>query len=101
MSARDDLAKVLYREGAYCGSCEYEGWETCADCRRCCDGYATAILAEGYTKPTNEQAAAVKAMERITATMDEFYRSGSPENQFKTLSEISAHLGTYAAERLA
>ena len=51
-------------------------------------------------KPTNEQTAAVKAVERITATMDAFYRSGSPENQFKALSEISAALGAYNMERI-
>ncbi|XAZ30647.1 hypothetical protein AAHB34_16000 [Paenarthrobacter ureafaciens] len=59
-----------------------------------------SIRLKGYTKPSNEQAAAVKAVERIAATMDEFYRSGSPENQFKALSEISAALGAYNMERI-
>ena len=50
MSARDELAEILHREGAYCGLC---GWEEggCADCTKTLSGYADAILAAGYVKP--------------------------------------------------
>lgn len=59
MSERVELAKVLYKEGAYCGNCEYVGWDTCADCRRCCIGYAAAAMLAGFTKraPVTEWAA--------------------------------------------
>lgn len=39
----EEMARVAYAEGAWCGVCEYEGWDACADCRTTLIGYATAI----------------------------------------------------------
>jgi len=38
-------AKATYAEGAFCGTCEFEGWDSCADCRRCNMDYARAVVA--------------------------------------------------------
>jgi hypothetical protein len=40
--AVEAAAKAIYAEGAYCGNCEYAGWDTCGDCRTCCISYAKA-----------------------------------------------------------
>lgn len=40
--AVEAAARAIYAEGAYCGNCEYAGWESCADCRDCCTSYAKA-----------------------------------------------------------
>ena len=48
---RVELAKLLHSEGAWCGECEFRGWESCPDCRSSCLGFADAVLAAGYTKP--------------------------------------------------
>lgn len=54
----DDLlervAQAIYAKGAYCGNCEYAGWNTCRGCRDCCLDYARAAfeilepVLEGY-----------------------------------------------------
>lgn len=62
MSARVELAKVIYTEGAFCGDCEYDGWDTCATCRRTCIGYAAAALAAGFSKPCT-----IKTFEELDA----------------------------------
>ena len=41
----EDLARVLHREGAWCGVCEYDGWDACKECRETVTGYATALRA--------------------------------------------------------
>lgn len=43
---RERLALVVYKQGAYCGDCEYDGWDSCEDCRRCVYGYVDAVLAD-------------------------------------------------------
>lgn len=48
---RDELARIVNVEGAWCGECEFAGWDSCAECRRSCRGFADAILAAGYSKP--------------------------------------------------
>lgn len=44
----DDLlervAQAIYAQGAYCGNCEYGGWNTCRECRDCCQSYARAAF---------------------------------------------------------
>lgn len=42
------MAEVLYHEGAWCGDCEYEGWDACSGCRDTCEGYARALTAAGF-----------------------------------------------------
>lgn len=46
----EEMARVLYQEGAWCGVCEYEGWDACDGCRETVRTYAqalrTAILGE-------------------------------------------------------
>lgn len=42
---QDAIARALYIEGAWCGECEFAGWDTCPACRRSCQGYASAVLA--------------------------------------------------------
>jgi hypothetical protein len=44
----DVMAKILYAEGAWCGDCEYEGWDKCGVCRRTCRGYAKALVRAGF-----------------------------------------------------
>jgi len=44
-AAIERSAKATYAEGAFCGTCEYEGWDACADCRRCNMDYARAVVA--------------------------------------------------------
>jgi hypothetical protein len=51
MSNREELAKVIYNAGAYCGECIYDGWDNCADCRNCCRSYADGALAAGWRPP--------------------------------------------------
>lgn len=46
---RDQLADILYKEGAYCGNCDYEG--RCSDCNEVLEGYATAIRKAGWRPP--------------------------------------------------
>ncbi len=41
----DDLARAVYREGAFCGDCDFEGWDSCSDCRRVARIYAEAVKA--------------------------------------------------------
>lgn len=43
---REQIATVIYNKGAYCGNCDYDGWDSCVDCRSCCLVYADAALAE-------------------------------------------------------
>lgn len=49
MSDREQLAHILYKQGAYCGTCDYES--RCMDCERVLDGYAAAILTAGFRPP--------------------------------------------------
>lgn len=51
---RDELARIVNVEGAWCGECEFEGWDSCAECRSSCRGFADAILAAGWTKPRTD-----------------------------------------------
>jgi len=44
-----ELAEILHKEGAYCGSCGYEGG-ACSDCDKVLAGYAKAIIAAGWHK---------------------------------------------------
>jgi hypothetical protein len=44
-AAIERAAKATYAEGAFCGTCEFEGWDSCADCRRCNMDYARAVVA--------------------------------------------------------
>lgn len=39
------VAQAIYGEGVFCGDCEYEGWESCAACRRSCLAAASAAIA--------------------------------------------------------
>jgi hypothetical protein len=39
----EEMARVLHREGAWCGVCEYDGWDACTECRETVTGYATAL----------------------------------------------------------
>jgi hypothetical protein len=42
---RAEIARTLWTEGAYCGSCDYEpGPDACRACRRTLDAYADAVL---------------------------------------------------------
>lgn len=41
---RERLAKTMHTEGAWCGDCEFEGWDSCSECRRVCLTYADAVL---------------------------------------------------------
>jgi hypothetical protein len=45
MNAIEAVARSVYDEGAWCGDCEYEGWDTCSVCREVCDKYARAAVA--------------------------------------------------------
>lgn len=38
------IAEVLYDYGLYCQECDYEGWDTCWECREVCAGYAGAVV---------------------------------------------------------
>ena len=42
------MAEVLHQEGAWCGNCDFEGWDACKDCRDTCEGYARALSAAGF-----------------------------------------------------
>ena len=63
--AVEAAAKAIYAEGAYCGNCEYAGWDTCGDCRTCCISYAKAaapyMLAEWENRRKQE---ALEILER-------------------------------------
>lgn len=39
----EEMARVLHREGAWCGVCEYDGWDACKGCRETVTTYATAL----------------------------------------------------------
>ena len=41
---QERLARLLYDEGCWCGCCDYEGWDSCSDCGKCCMTIAAAIL---------------------------------------------------------
>jgi GAF domain-containing protein len=41
----EEMARVLHREGAWCGVCEYDGWDACKECRETVTGYAAALRA--------------------------------------------------------
>lgn len=41
---RERIARALYEAGAYCGNCEYDGWDSCAECREVLYRYAYAVL---------------------------------------------------------
>lgn len=46
------VAKAIYDEGAYCGDCEYEGWDTCSACREVNRSYADAVIKLGWRPRT-------------------------------------------------
>lgn len=46
---RDQLADILYKQGAYCGNCDYES--RCQECDRVLEGYAAAVLGAGFRPP--------------------------------------------------
>lgn len=50
---RDRLAEILHKQGAYCGTCDYESRD-CPDCASVLEGYATAILAEFLVIPRTD-----------------------------------------------
>jgi hypothetical protein len=45
LDRRDRVARAIYDKGAYCGDCEYDGWDSCSACRRVNRGYADVALA--------------------------------------------------------
>lgn len=49
-------------------------------------------------KPTNEQTAAIKGMERIQETMDAMFRHEA--GLVETMGQIAQHLGAYSIERI-
>lgn len=53
---RESIARAIYSEGAYCGDCSYESWESCSECRRVCMGYAVAVLALPAVRERGEHA---------------------------------------------
>ncbi|MCP1414382.1 hypothetical protein [Paenarthrobacter sp. A20] len=59
---------------------------------------ATWLHNDGYTKPTNEQTAAVQAMARIREAMDALFKGQS--TQIEALGQIAEHLGAYEIERI-
>lgn len=62
------------------------------------DHLAEVILAAGYSQASAEQVAAVKAMERIRASMDAFFKGEAA--QFETLGKVAESLGAYEIERI-
>ncbi|MGZ4621478.1 MAG: hypothetical protein ACXVGF_04680 [Blastococcus sp.] len=42
---RERVARALYDEGAWCGVCDYEGYDACRECRAAVRSYADAALA--------------------------------------------------------
>lgn len=44
----DVLARLLYKEGCWCGDCEYAGWDSCPECRQTCHIIARALAAAGF-----------------------------------------------------
>lgn len=54
MTEHDELAKLLYIEGCWCGECDY-GNESFGDCKGCvhtCTLIANAVRNAGYAKAT-------------------------------------------------
>lgn len=71
---RDQLADLLYKEGAYCGNCDYES--RCRECDKVLDGYATAIRKAGWRPPprrieTAEELDALQPAAEIVRARDE------------------------------
>jgi hypothetical protein len=42
---RKRIARAIYDDGAYCGDCDYEGWDTCEECRDTVYRYADSVMA--------------------------------------------------------
>ncbi|WP_280393108.1 hypothetical protein [Nocardia wallacei] len=47
--SRDQLAEILHKQGAYCGTCDFE--TPCKGCDKVLASYADAILAAGFQPP--------------------------------------------------
>lgn len=39
----EEMAREAYRQGAWCGDCDFDGWASCPMCRQVCREYAVAI----------------------------------------------------------
>lgn len=44
LPTREQIVQVLHDEGAFCGNCDYEDWESCDDCQRVLGAYGKAVL---------------------------------------------------------
>ncbi|TVU61594.1 hypothetical protein FQP90_13720 [Paenarthrobacter nitroguajacolicus] len=89
MSARDDLAQIITNNRTI--------WVTNTEHLAMEQAQADAIIAAGYSKPTNEQTAAVTAMAGISEAMDSMFRGQATQQE--TLNQIAKTLGAYEIER--
>lgn len=56
--AQEEIAHILYEEGAWCGDCDYghNGWEDCDDCKHTCHTIAEAVLKSPFVTTLREKA---------------------------------------------
>lgn len=93
MSARDELSAVVadsFFHDSYYGDSLRSG--------RTQHTLTDAILDAGFSKPTNEQTAAVAAMAGITEAMDTMFRGQATQQE--TLNQIAKTLGAYEMGRI-
>lgn len=78
--AVEQAARALHDEGVWCGECEFDGWDSCPECRRVCLTAARAALdAAGVGDLTAaEMAAQFAYAERAGRVAAEQYRPTSP-----------------------
>lgn len=55
-ATREQVARTLYAEGAYCGNCAYEGWDSCEDCRTVTTRYAKGLMSRFTITPKDDTA---------------------------------------------
>jgi hypothetical protein len=79
--AREQIARALYEKGAYCGVCDFDGFDTCSECRATVRGYASTVLAVPAV------AEALAAVERVRA-LAEHYERATLANRWVRVGEL-------------
>src|SRR5690606_8630201 len=83
----EEMARVLHREGAWCGVCEYEGWDACRECRETVTGYATVLRTAILGGAGMSAREALREMRERAEAIDE---PGLDSNQYREALESSA-----------
>lgn len=90
---RERIARALYKQGAYCGNCSFEGWDSCAECRWTLLSYAVAVLdVLGL-----EQVGWVSAARRLLYSEGD--KARNPHMTLEPVYRLTAQSGSSEADR--